>query len=356
MDPLVPNRVLRRAVALARMSPQADANPRVGCVIVASDGRVLAEGHHRGAGTAHAEAAAIADAMARGVDLRGATAYVTLEPCAHAGRTPSCAHALVRAGISQVVLGQPDPNPVAAGGARILEAAGVGVRFDDELASSSERLNAEWTFSVTHARPFVRWKFAATLDGFSAAADGSSRWITGPTARADVHQWRARHGAVVVGTQTVLDDDPHLTVRDENDRPAQRQPLRVIVGRRELPKGARVFDAAAPSVHLRTHDVEAVLQAVRDRGVHGVWLEGGPALAAAFLEAGLIDEVVAYLAPALLGRGARASGDFGATSMPHLRRFDLIDVTPLASPAQGHGPAQTDVRLTMRPVTHSKEY
>lgn len=346
---------VRRSVALAALSPLPDANPRVGCVIVSTDGSVLAEGYHRGAGTPHAEAAAIAQANADGVDLRGATAYVTLEPCAHQGRTPSCARALVAAGVARVVYGQGDPNGAAAGGAGILADAGIAVEQDAELARQGAALNEDWTFSVTHARPVVRWKFAATLDGFSAAADGSSRWITGSTARADVHRLRAQHGAVVVGTGTALADDPQLTVRDTDGTNLPTQPLRVVVGDRDLPADARVLDDAAETLQLRTHDVDAVLEVLHERGIHAVWLEGGPTLAAAFLAAERVDEVLAYVAPAMLGAGRPAAADFGAASMTDLRRFDLVDVTSLVTPADATTPAQTDLRLTLRPLATREE-
>ena len=236
---------MERAAQLAALSPRVDPNPRVGCVVVDADGVILAEGYHRGAGTWHAEAAAINEAIATGVDLRGATAYVTLEPCSHTGRTPSCARALIRAGVARVVFGQPDPNGAAAGGAQILREAGVAVEQVDTLAAASRDLNADWTFSVTHARPFVRWKYASTLDGFSAASDGTSQWITGPAARVDVHAQRAEHGAIVVGTGTVLADDPQLTVRDTDGTNLPTQPLRVVIGDRDLPADARVVDDAA---------------------------------------------------------------------------------------------------------------
>lgn len=335
-----------RAAQLAALSPVADPNPRVGCVVVGDDGRLLAEGYHRGAGTWHAEAAAINEAISTGVDLRGATAYVTLEPCAHTGRTPSCARALVRAGVARVVFGQSDPNGAAAGGARILRDAGIAVEQDDTLAIASRDLNTDWTFSVTHARPFVRWKYASMLDGFSAAADGTSQWITGPVARADVHAQRAEHGAIVVGTGTVLADDPQLTVRDVPGRVLPQQPLRVVVGDTPIPEGARALDDAARTLVLPRQSPADVLTTLHARGVHAVWLEGGPTLAAAFLRAGLVDEVVAYLAPALLGAGHPAAADLGITTIADARRFDLVDVTPLRSSE----PPATDLRLRLRPT------
>lgn len=343
---------VRRAVRLAELSPTHDPNPRVGCVIVRDDGTVLAEGYHRGAGTPHAEAAAIQDAIATGTTLRGSTAYVTLEPCAHQGRTPSCARALIRAGVARVIYGASDPHDVAAGGAALLAAAGIVVEQDDEMATSSRRLNDDWLVSASRGRPVVRWKFAATLDGFSAAADGSSQWITGPAARADSHRLRARHGAIMVGTGTVLADDPHLTVRDDAGRLAPQQRLRVVLGTRPIPPHARVLDDTAETLVLPTHDLDAALREMSERGIHSVWLEGGPRLAAAFLQADLVDEVIAYLAPSLLGTGRAAAADFGAQSMADLRRFDLVEATVI-EPTGTDAPEvpQRDLRLTLRPRT-----
>lgn len=326
---------LGRAVELAALGPEGDPNPRVGAVIVDAAGQVVGEGYHRGAGTAHAEVVALAAAGSR---ARGATAYVSLEPCAHTGRTGPCATALVAAGIVRVVYGQPDPNPVAGGGARLLAAAGVTVRASPrgELAAG---LNREWSVAVRRGWPFVTWKFAATLDGRSAAPDGSSQWITGAAARADVQRLRGRCGAIVVGTGTVLADDPWLTVRDRSGRLAQRQPIRAVFGRRELPASARVFDAAAPTRRFAGTDLAADLRSLDELGVRHVWLEGGPTLAAAFLRAGLVDEVVAYLAPALLGDGRAAVDDLGITTITGVSRLELTDVALI----------EDDLRLTARP-------
>ncbi|MFN8149388.1 MAG: bifunctional diaminohydroxyphosphoribosylaminopyrimidine deaminase/5-amino-6-(5-phosphoribosylamino)uracil reductase RibD, partial [Candidatus Nanopelagicales bacterium] len=297
-------------------------NPRVGCVLLAPDGSTVAEGHHRGAGTPHAEAAALSVA---GAAARGTTAVVTLEPCAHTGRTGPCAQALVEAGVGHVVFAQTDPNPVAAGGAEVLRAAGVEVE-SGLLAAESAALNETWTFAVTHGRPFVTWKAAATLDGRIAAADGSSRWITSAQARAEVHELRALVDAVVVGTGTVLADDPHLAVRRDGEVAAGRQPLRVVVGLRDVPVGSRVLDDAAETLHLRTHDPREVLAALRERDVQHVLLEGGPTLAAAFVRAGLVDAVRWYAAPALLGAGRNALDDAGMDSIGQALRLDVVDV------------------------------
>ena len=329
---------MRRALELAARGPAGGPNPQVGCVILDAEGRVVGEGWHRGAGTPHAEPDALAQADGA---ARGGTAVVTLEPCTHTGRTGPCSRALIEAGVARVVIAASDPNPQAAGGAGVLRAAGVDVETG-VLASESEALNRRWLHAVRTGRPFVTWKFAATLDGRSAAADGTSQWITGPASRADVHARRAETGAIVVGTGTVWADDPRLTVRDAHDRLLPRQPLRVVAGLTEIPPGARVLDDTAPTVHVRTRDPHEVLRVVAEHEVRHVWLEGGPRLAAAFLTAGLVDEVLVYVAPALLGAGPSAVADLGITSMTGILRLDVTDVAVLDG----------DVRITARPLPH----
>lgn len=313
-------------------------NPRVGCVLLDAEGSVIAEGHHRGAGTPHAEV----DALTRaGERARGATAVVTLEPCNHTGRTGPCAQALLAAGVARVVYAQADPNPAAAGGAATLRAAGVEVE-GGLLAEESVALNRAWTFAVTHGRPFVTWKFAASLDGRSAAADGTSRWITSAAARRDTHRLRSSSDVMLVGTGTVLADDPQLTVRDADDRPlpVAEQPLRAVMGLSEIPPSSRVLDDAAPSLLLRTRDPREALEQLHAREHRHVFLEGGPRLAAAFVAAGLVDEIVAYVAPVLLGAGPAAVADLGITGIAEALRPEVVDVAVL-------GP---DVRFILRPA------
>lgn len=331
----VGERHMRRALDAAVLGPENDPNPRVGCVLADGE-RVVAVGHHRGAGSPHAEV----DALRRaGEQARGSTAYVTLEPCHHTGRTGPCTRALRDAGVRRVVYAVADPNPAAAGGGGWLRDQGVEVDAG-LLAAEGERVLASWLHLVRTGRPWVVWKFATTLDGRSAAADGTSRWITGPGARREVHDERGRCGAVVVGTGTVLEDDPRLTVRDAHDRAVGRQPLRVVVGEREIPATAHVLDDAADTVLLRTHDPDAVVADLGRRGIHRAWLEGGPTLAAAFLSAGLVDEVVAWVAPALLGAGRSAVADLGITTVADLIRLDVDDVAVVGG----------DIRVTGRPI------
>jgi diaminohydroxyphosphoribosylaminopyrimidine deaminase/5-amino-6-(5-phosphoribosylamino)uracil reductase len=319
---------MRRALALAATDGvPLGPNPRVGCVLLSPAGRVLADGFHRGAGTPHAEVDALAQA---GDAARGATAVVTLEPCNHTGRTGPCSQALIQAGVVRVVFAQADPNPLAAGGAETLRAAGIDVvggvaAVGAELVEQTEGLNEIWTHAVTSGRPFVTWKAAATLDGRVAAADGTSRWITSAAARADVHALRAEVDAVVVGTGTVLADDPHLAVRRDGAATTS-QPLRVVVGMRDIPAGARVLDDVAPTLHLRTHDPLVVLSTLRDRDVQHVLIEGGPTVAAAFVRAGLVDAVRWYVAPALLGAGANALADAGMSTISEALRLQVRDI------------------------------
>ncbi len=318
-------------------------NPRVGCVLIDATGATVAEGHHRGAGHPHAEADALAQAGERG---RGATVVVTLEPCAHTGRTGPCAAALREAGVRRVVFAQADPNPVAAGGAQLLREAGVDVE-QGLMVDEARALNEVWTFAAEHGRPFVTWKFATTLDGRSAAADGTSRWVSGRAARLDTHRLRALCDVVLVGTHTVEVDDPQLTVRDAQDQPLppDRQPLRVVMGERDLPGTKRVFDGHAETLHLRTRDPETALKTLFDRDRQHVFLEGGPTLAAAFLTAGLVDEIVTYVAPMLLGAGQPAVADLAITTIADALRPVVTDVTVL----EGLDGEQPNVRIIMRP-------
>lgn len=337
---------MRRALALAA-SPGVPTwpNPRVGCVLLSADGTVVAEGYHRGAGNPHAEVEAL---RAAGAAARGTTAVVTLEPCNHTGRTGPCSQALIEAGVARVVVAQRDPNPVAQGGLDTLAAAGIAVDAG-LLAEDAEALNRAWSFAHRVGRPFVTWKLATTLDGRSAARDGSSRWVTSTAARRDTHALRALCDTMLVGSNTVAVDDPQLTVRDADGTPLPRQPLRVVMGNRDLPPDRRIFDDAAETVHLRTHDPLAALGTLyRDHGRHHVFFEGGPTLAAAFLKEGVVDEVVAYVAPLLLGGGKSAVGNLGIRTITKARRLDLVDTLVLL-PAADDEDDDINLRLTLRP-------
>lgn len=314
------------------------ANPLVGAVVLSADGETLGEGYHRGAGTPHAEPAALEDARNRGHDVRGATAVVTLEPCNHTGRTGPCSEALLAAGIARVVHAADDVDAAASGGAERLRQAGVDCMGGLEH-SRSLHLNERWVRSVLDARPFVTLKSAQSLDGRVAARDGSSQWITGDASRGDGHRIRALADAVLVGTGTVLADDPRLTARDAG--PA-RAGLRVVLGASEVPADAAVRGEGF--LHLQTRDVHAALSDLHRRGVRHVLVEGGPRIAAAFLRAGVVDELFSYVAPLILGDGAPAYPDLGVDTLGDALAWSLDDA---GGPAvQQFGP---DVRLHLRP-------
>ena len=316
-------------------------NPAVGAVILDAQGQPVGEGATAAPGGPHAEVAALAQAGER---ARGGTAVVTLEPCAHAGRTGPCADALIAAGVARVVVAVPEPTNLAGGGADRLRAAGVDVEVGAEQAEAEAGALASWLTGVREQRPYVIWKVAATLDGRVAAADGSSRWITGEPARAAVHRLRATCDAVLVGSGTVLADDPQLTVREADGRNAPRQPLRVVIDRRErMPETARVLDDAAPTLVSRASSPAALVKELFDRDVRRVLIEGGPTLAAAFLREGLVDEIVIHLAPKLLGSGPSLVSDLGIRGIDEALRLSVVDVTLLGG----------DVAIRLRPTRHT---
>jgi diaminohydroxyphosphoribosylaminopyrimidine deaminase/5-amino-6-(5-phosphoribosylamino)uracil reductase len=244
-----------------------------------------------------------------------------------------------------VVFAQCDPNPVAAGGAETLRAAGIEV-VCGVLADEARALNRAWSRSVELQRPFVTWKFATTLDGRSAAADGTSRWVSSTAARRDTHRLRGQCDTMLVGTNTIAVDDPLLTVRDEHGLAAGRQPLRAVMGLRELPASKRVFNDDAPTLRLRTHDPREALARLWEQERRHVFLEGGPTLAAAFLHAALVDEIVAYVAPMLLGAGRSAVADLGIGTIDAALRPRVTDITVL-DPVPGEEP---NLRLTLEPT------
>ena len=314
-----------------------DPNPRVGCLIVSADGAtVLGQGHTQAAGGPHAEVMALRDAQARGADVRGATVYVTLEPCAHHGRTPPCCDALVAAGVGRVEIALADPNPLVNGqGTARLAAAGIAIgHAPGDVALRARELNIGFFARMERGRPWVRMKIAASLDGRTALPDGASHWITGPDARTDGHAYRRRAGAVLTGIGTVLADDPALDVRLVE---SARQPLRCVVDARlDTPPTARLFDSPSPVVlftasadrarrdalHARGAelvdvpasdgrlDLLAVLDALAARHVNEVHVEAGARLNGALLRTGRIDELLLYMAPKLLGAG-RGMADIG---------------------------------------------
>lgn len=318
---------MRRAFTLAGRGPAYGPNPRVGAVVLGVDGTILGEGWHDGAGTPHAEVVALADARNKGNQVRGATMVVTLEPCNHHGRTGPCAQALVEAGVGRVVYCVPDPNPQACGGAATLRQAGVEVVGEVLLSQGTEVLGAWWE-SLRRGRPFITVKIAASLDGRIAAADGTSRWITSSQSRANAHLLRAQIDAIAVGTNTLLLDDPALTARTD-DGLAAHQPLRVVVGKREVPADAAVRGQGGELLHLPTHDPQEVVAALSSREVRHLLVEGGPTLIAAFLQAGLVDRILVYTAPVLLGAGRPAVADLGIGTIAQALRLELLSVVRL---------------------------
>jgi diaminohydroxyphosphoribosylaminopyrimidine deaminase/5-amino-6-(5-phosphoribosylamino)uracil reductase len=338
---------MRRAVELSASVGEATRpNPNVGAVVLDAGGRVAGEGRHERAGGPHAEVAALA---AAGDRARGGTVVVTLEPCNHTGRTGPCTEALLAAGVARVVYAVSDPTADAGGGASRLRAAGVDVE-GGLLAAEAGAANERWLTSVRLQRPFVVWKVASTLDGRVAAADGTSRWISSPESRRDAHRLRAECDTIVAGVGTVLADDPHLTVRDNAGTVAAEQPLRVVVDSQgRTPATARVLDDAAPTWVATAEelgrgpdghvDLAALLKTLWARDRTLVLLEGGPTLAGGFLRAGLVDRVVAYLAPTLLGDGVAALSGTGVATLADGVALEITDVRRL-------GP---DVRLTARP-------
>ena len=313
---------MARARELALRGPRSS-NPQVGAVILAADGRTLAEGWHRGTGTAHAEVDALSR-LAPG-DAAGATAIVTLEPCNHTGRTGPCAVALQEAGIARVVYGAADPGDASSGGADRLRGAGVDVdRLDVDEADA---LIADWTFMHRAGRPRVTVKWAQSLDGRAAAADGTSQWITGPEARAHVHRERSAHDAIAVGTGTVLADDPKLTARVDGVADAP-QPIPVVFGERAIPADA-ALRSHPRGLRTAGHELERELTALAADGIQTLYVEGGPTLASAFIRAGLADRLTVYVAPTLIGGPRTALDDLGVETIDEQRRLTVTRLEQL---------------------------
>ena len=342
----------------ARAVGLTDPNPRVGCLIVSADGAtVLGQGHTQAAGGPHAEVMALRDAQARGADVRGATVYVTLEPCAHHGRTPPCCDALVAAGVGRVEIALGDPNPLVNGeGTARIAAAGIAVgHAPAEIARRARELNIGFFARMERGRPWVRMKIAASLDGRTALPNGLSQWITGTASRADGHAFRRRAGAVLTGIGTVLADDPSLDVRLVE---TARQPMRCVVDARlDTPPTARLFESPSPVllftastdaarraalaargaelVDVPAHggrlDLEAVLDALAARHVNEVHGEAGARLNGALLRTGRVDELLAYLAPTLLGEGRGMAALGTLESLSQGLAFDFHDAVKVGA-------------------------
>lgn len=318
---VLPNHLAEAASAAIRAGESVrgttSPNPPVGCMLVDAHGNPIASGATEPAGGAHAEVVAL---RAAGERARGATAVVTLEPCNHTGRTGPCAEALVRAGVAEVVYLTPDPNPQAAGGAQYLRDHGVQVAYTPVEVGALQ----PWLTSVRLGRPAVTWKYAATADGFTAAADGTSQWITGEEARAWVHEDRATRDAIIVGSGTALADKPKLTARKPDGTLYDRQPRRVVVG-------SRAAAGEVPGDYECYATPDEALHALWDTGARDVLLEGGAHLAHSFLAAGLVDMVQAHIAPAFLGAGRGVLAGPVAQTLADARRFQPVRTMLLGS-------------------------
>ena len=312
--------MLKRANELACLGlGKTGSNPIVGAVVVSPAGVIIGEGFHKSG--PHAEVVALEQA---GQSAKGATLFVTLEPCNHQGKTGPCTEAIIKAGIAKVVYAVRDPNPLASGGAKALETAGIEVVFNSDVSEITHS-NRAWLHKIKSNRPYFIWKIATTLDGKTAAIDGSSKWITGAESRAEVSQLRSESNAILIGTATALSDNPNLIPRDlETTR--QSNPVRIVMGLREIPSDFNLHNDAAETVFLRSHDFSELLVLCNEREFNQVLVESGSELGTALLLAGLIDELVIFQAASLLGSGLSFIGDLGATNIKEKMNFLIRDV------------------------------
>jgi diaminohydroxyphosphoribosylaminopyrimidine deaminase/5-amino-6-(5-phosphoribosylamino)uracil reductase len=320
--------MMHRALELALLGPAYGANPQVGAIIIDKDLNIIAEGWHKGAGTPHAEVDALSK-LPNGVPA-GSTAVVTLEPCNHTGRTGPCAQALIAAGISRVVYASNDPGNESANGAQTLRDAGIEV-IQGVLEKEADKQSVVWLTAMNKQRPYVTLKWAQTLDGRTAATDKTSKWISGSESREDVHLRRSQLDAILVGTGTVKYDNPDLTARKPDGSRYEHQPLRVVVGVSELDQDLRVFNEDAPTVQLKTHDINDVLLKLWDRGMRHVLVEGGAELASEFIKQGLFDEILIYQAPLLVGGTNVAVTDIGISTMKDALALEFVEIKQLGT-------------------------
>ena len=319
---------MRRALELALKGPAFGVNPQVGAVLVNDSFEIVAEGWHMGAGTNHAEVAALKDLATKGISPVGLTAVVTLEPCNHTGRTGPCALALVEAGVARVVFAVADPGDASSNGSATLSQAGIKV-ISGVLAEAAEQQGRVWLTANRLGRPFVTLKWAASLDGRSAAEDGTSKWISGPESRADSHLRRSNVDAILVGTNTVLTDDPELTARKPDGSLYEHQPLRVILGETKIKSKYRVFNQDAETVQYETHSIHGALAELWQRGVRHVWVEGGPRVASKFVKFGLVDEILVYQAPLLIGGERTSMRNLGVDTMSEAIALEFKEIRML---------------------------
>ena len=314
---------MRRAVALSEIAlGKTSPNPIVGAVIIYESGEIISEGFHESAGSEHAEIVALKRA---GAKAKGSTLVVTLEPCNHFGKTPPCAEAIINAGVKKVVFAVKDPNPIASGGAEKLRAAGIEV-ISDVLTKEVEFSNRAWLKKIRTNSPFVTLKMATSLDGRSAASNGTSKWITNPQSRQDVAYLRSECDAIVTGTGTVISDNPRLSVRDVTRGGNSFAPVRVILGSRELSKELQIFNNEAETIQIKDQDLSNLLTLAKERNWNRILIEAGPKLSSAFLKANLVDEVIIYQAPSFLGGSNTAIDDIGVADLTAQKRFTISDV------------------------------
>jgi diaminohydroxyphosphoribosylaminopyrimidine deaminase / 5-amino-6-(5-phosphoribosylamino)uracil reductase len=329
MEKLTIQDAMNRALELALLGPAQGINPQVGAVILNAEGQVIGEGFHRGSGTDHAEVVALEKALAGKQILEpGATAVVTLEPCNHTGKTGPCAKALVDAKVSKVVFASSDPGDASSGGANTLREAGVEVESGVLEDQANHQLRV-WLKFAGAKRPFVSLKWASSLDGRAAAEDGSSKWISGPESRADAHKRRSEVDAILVGTGTAILDDPELTARTPDGSLYESQPLRVVLGERELPSSLRVFNSDAETLTLRTQSIHGALDELYERDIKHVMVEGGPTLASRFVQLDLVDEYLVYLAPKLLGGDKLSIGSIDVPSIAQAKQLEFFEIKQL---------------------------
>ena len=322
---------LAAASKAALQGPRVGGNPQVGCAILSPAGRILSMGYHRGAGSAHAEVDALTN-LKEDTGSAPLTAVVTLEPCNHTGKTPPCSRALIEAGIKNVIWAVSDPNPRASGGGEYLRSQGINAMsaseagIDANALAKAREVSAHWVQATRRGRPWTIAKVAQTLDGYCAAKDGSSQWITNRLSRAYAHRIRSRVDVIIAGTGTVLADNPQLSARPADGRELPHQPRPLVVGKRNLPAE---YYLAGKAEQARTHDLEAVLESCYQRGEIFALLEGGPTLVTAALKANLVDELHIYQAPRLLGAGHKGIGDLGVTALSSSLDFQLQQVKEL---------------------------
>lgn len=323
---------MRRSLELALNGPAHGVNPQVGAVILDENLEIIAEGWHQGAGTAHAEVMALANLAERYGNTPPAnlTAVVTLEPCNHTGRTGPCSQALIAAGISRVVYASQDPGDVSGNGSQTLRDAGIEV-MPGVLVSEADLQLRVWLTSNRNRRTYVTLKWASSLDGRNAADDGSSQWISGPLSREHTHITRSQIDAIAVGTGTVLADNPELTARKSDGSYFDHQPIRVVIGERDLPADLKIFNDKAPTIHIETRNLGDALADLWARGVKHLLVEGGPTLASQFERENLVDEYQIYLAPALLGGSKTALTDIGVGNINQAHRLEIFEIEQLGN-------------------------